>query len=112
MDAVTFTLNGTPVTATADQTGLEAALTHGVYIPHLCFHPDLKPFPDDPPVTVPHLPVKDRENNMAEVEHNVSDGAGIREGERCHKCDTQCRLCLVEIEGLGVLKNKMVARVE
>ncbi len=102
MDAVTIKINGTEVKATAGQTLLEAALDNGIYIPHLCFHPDLKPKAADTQVKIPHMPVDDRENNMDEVEFNVSDQAGIREGERCHKCDTQCRLCLVEIDGLGV----------
>ena len=102
MDPVTFAINGTLVTAEKGKTVLEAALACGIYIPHLCFHPDLKPKPGDHPVKVPHLPAGERVKNYREVEFNVSDKAGIREGERCHKCDTQCRLCLVEIEGLGI----------
>lgn len=102
MDSIRFTINGTPVRAEEGQTILEAALASGIYIPHLCFHPDLKPKPGDPPVKVPHLPVEERVNNYREVEFLVSDKAAIREGERCHKCDTQCRLCLIEIEGLGI----------
>jgi formate dehydrogenase major subunit len=102
MDSVNLTINGVKVTAPSDLTVLEAALAHGIYIPHLCFHPDLKPKKSDTPVTVPHVTVDQRVNNYAEVEFNVSDKSGIRESERCHKCDTQCRLCLVEIEGMGV----------
>ena len=102
MNQVTFSINGTEVNAEKGQTILEAALAHDIYIPHLCFHPDLKPGINDSPPSVPHLPVEERANNYAEVEFNISDKAAIKEGERCHKCDTQCRLCLVEIEGMGV----------
>ena len=102
MESIELTIDGTRVTAEEGQTVLEAALACGIYIPHLCFHPDLRPKAGEPPVKVPHLPARERVNNYREVEHNVSDKSGIREGERCHKCDTQCRLCLVEIEGLGI----------
>ena len=102
MDSIFFTINDTAVTAENGQTVLEAALANGFYIPHLCFHPDLKPKLGANPVKVPHLSVDQRVNNYAEVECNISDKSAIREAERCHKCDTQCRLCLVEIEGLGI----------
>ena len=102
MDSVTLKINGTTVKAIAGQTVLEAALNQGIYIPHLCFHEDLKPELAEPQVKIPHLPIDQRVNNLKEVEFNISDKAGIREGERCHKCDTQCRLCLVEIDGQGI----------
>jgi len=102
MDKVTFTINGEAIKTQAGQTVLEAALENGIYIPNLCFHPDLKPGAGDTQVKIPHMPVKQRENNMDEVEYNVSDKNGVKEGERCHKCDTQCRLCLVDIDGTGV----------
>ena len=102
MESVTFKINGISIAADPGQTVLEAALDNGIYIPHLCFHPDLKPNQGDELVKVPHMPTDQRVNNMGEVEANISDQVGIREGERCHKCDTQCRLCLVEIDDLGV----------
>ena len=102
MDSINFFINGAPVIAQKGQTILEAALANEIYIPNLCFHPDLKPKIEGVQVKIPHLPVEKRVNNMAEVEFNISDQAGILEGERCHKCDTQCRLCIVEIEGLGI----------
>ncbi|MHC4123451.1 MAG: formate dehydrogenase subunit alpha [Planctomycetota bacterium] len=42
MDKVTLTIDGLEVTADEDMTVLEAALKNGIYIPHLCYHPDLK----------------------------------------------------------------------
>ena len=44
MDKVIFTIDGLKVTANKGDTILKAALEHGIYIPHLCYHPDLKPF--------------------------------------------------------------------
>ena len=43
MDKVTLTIDGRKISADADTTVLEAALLNDVYIPHLCYHPDLKP---------------------------------------------------------------------
>jgi [NiFe] hydrogenase diaphorase moiety small subunit len=39
----TLTIDGQAVPFTAGQTILQAALAAGVYIPHLCFHPEFKP---------------------------------------------------------------------
>ncbi len=73
---ITFTIDGQQLTAGPDSTILEAALKNGIYIPHLCHHPDLKP-------------------------------VGV------------CRLCMVEIEGMGMViscktpvKNNLVVRTE
>ncbi len=43
MDKVTLTIDGQKVVADKDMTVLEAALENGIYIPHLCYHPDLEP---------------------------------------------------------------------
>ena len=42
-DNTTLTIDGLEVTAEPGMTVLEAALAAGIYIPHLCHHPDLKP---------------------------------------------------------------------
>lgn len=39
----TFIMDGTPVPFADGQTIIQAALAAGVYIPHLCYHPDFKP---------------------------------------------------------------------
>lgn len=57
---VTLTIDHLKVEADNGKTVLEAALENGIYIPHLCYHPDLEP-------------------------------VGV------------CRLCLVEIEGRGLV---------
>ncbi|MGR9044659.1 MAG: 2Fe-2S iron-sulfur cluster-binding protein [Gammaproteobacteria bacterium] len=41
--ARTFTLDGTPIPFETGQTIMEAATAAGVYIPHLCHHPDFTP---------------------------------------------------------------------
>ena len=42
-DNITLTINGLTVTAARGTTVMEAALENGIYIPHLCYHPDLEP---------------------------------------------------------------------
>jgi len=43
MDKVTLTIDGREITASKSMTILEASLANGIYIPHLCYHPDLEP---------------------------------------------------------------------
>ncbi|MGQ9681794.1 MAG: formate dehydrogenase subunit alpha [Anaerolineae bacterium] len=43
MNTINLTIDGIVVAAREGQTVLEAALAQGIYIPHLCHHPDLKP---------------------------------------------------------------------
>lgn len=43
MDKVTITIDGRQVEAKAGQSVLDAALANGIYIPHLCHHPELAP---------------------------------------------------------------------
>jgi len=43
MEKVTFTIDGQEITADRGTTVLDAALENGIYIPHLCHHPDLEP---------------------------------------------------------------------
>ncbi|HDZ20350.1 hypothetical protein LCGC14_0019520 [marine sediment metagenome] len=42
-DKITLTIDHTEVVADSGATILEAALAGGIYIPHLCYHPDLEP---------------------------------------------------------------------
>ena len=41
--SATFTLDGKTVPFAEGQTIMQAALAAGVYIPHLCYHPEFKP---------------------------------------------------------------------
>ncbi len=43
MDRIELSIDGVPVVATAGNTILDVALANGIYIPHLCHHPDLEP---------------------------------------------------------------------
>lgn len=43
MKKVTFTIDGLEVVADKQTTILQTALREGIYIPHLCYHPDLTP---------------------------------------------------------------------
>ena len=43
MDEVTLTIDGVEITTDKTASVLEAALQNGIHIPHLCYHPDLKP---------------------------------------------------------------------
>jgi len=45
-DTITLTIDGIKVETTRGKTILEAALDAGIYIPALCYHPDLKPLAD------------------------------------------------------------------
>jgi predicted molibdopterin-dependent oxidoreductase YjgC len=44
METVNLTINGQEIRAKVGQTILEVALANGIYIPHLCYDPRLKPF--------------------------------------------------------------------
>jgi len=41
MEKIKFTIDGRAIEAQAGQTILEASLAAGIYIPFLCYHPDL-----------------------------------------------------------------------
>jgi len=43
MEKITLTIDGLEITASRGDSVLEAAMENGIYIPHLCHHPDLKP---------------------------------------------------------------------
>ncbi len=43
MDEIKFTIDGIQVNAQKGETILQAATRNGIYIPNLCYHPDLKP---------------------------------------------------------------------
>lgn len=79
--SIKLTIDGTEIEAQSGQTVLEAALGAGVYIPHLCYHPDLPSFQDVPPVDA----------CFRGKEKFQSDS-----GERAYE---GCGFCLVGIEG-------------
>ena len=76
-----FLLDGKAVEAAEGQTILQAALAAGVYIPHLCYHPDLPSFE----TISPH----DECYRGSEVFRSAGRGPGY----------AGCGLCLVKISG-------------
>jgi formate dehydrogenase beta subunit len=80
MGNVTVTLDGKEINASEDKTILQAALGAGVYIPHLCSHPQLYPFP------------------AVQSLEKVYRGGIERAGEEGKEYEG-CNLCLVEIDG-------------
>jgi len=44
MEKISLTINGQEIEATKGMTVLEVALATGIYIPTLCYHPDLEPY--------------------------------------------------------------------
>ena len=81
MDVVTLTIDGAEVNATRGVTVLEAAQKAGIYIPRLCYHPDLHP----------------TSTTKAEV---YQGGELIKSAERDSEEFRGCRLCITEIEGI------------
>ena len=78
---VKLTIDGVEVEAKPGDTILQAALRAGIYIPHLCYHPDL------PPVGPSLTSVDKVYRGGVEV---VGEAGREYEG---------CRLCLVKVEG-------------
>lgn len=91
---IKFRIGENDVEAEEGQTILEASLAAGVYIPHLCFHPDLPPFKDIAP--------KDT----------------CYRGEEMYRTDSQdkeyqgCGLCHVEIKGIEEPVPSCITKIE
>lgn len=78
---ITITIDDQEISVSAGTTILQAAEGAGIYIPHICFHPDLPP-----------------------VDHQQPADAVYREGKRINNKRPNlryegCQLCVVEIEG-------------
>jgi len=82
MDTVRLTINGIEVETKKGMTILEAARSVNIYIPSLCYHPDLPPAP-----------------RMKLNDHVYRDGKSIGCTESIPKEFEGCQLCIVEIEG-------------
>lgn len=91
---VRFTIDGREVEAEEGQSILEAALASGIYIPHLCYHPDLPSFKEALPSEVCY--------RGEESYRSSPDGDGY-EG---------CGLCLVEFAGRGETVVSCITPVE
>ncbi|MFQ5826081.1 MAG: 2Fe-2S iron-sulfur cluster-binding protein, partial [Dehalococcoidia bacterium] len=81
MDTITLAIDGLEVRARAGATVLETAQSAGIYIPRLCFHPDLPP---------------SRETKALD---SIYRGRELIKGTDPDKGFEGCGLCVVEIEG-------------
>ena len=81
MDTVTLLINGTKVEAAKGMSILEAARKAEIYVPSLCYHPD--------------LPLSRRTKAV----NHVYRGAEKAIGDSLGKEFEGCNLCLVEVEG-------------
>ncbi|MFH0812147.1 MAG: FAD-dependent oxidoreductase [Pseudomonadota bacterium] len=82
MKKLSLTIDGFIIEAEEGQTILKAAQTGGIYIPALCFHPDLPPCDTVAP------------------SHTVYQGS--RRSEGTLEGYQSCQVCVVEIEGEGI----------
>ncbi|MGD9349245.1 MAG: 2Fe-2S iron-sulfur cluster-binding protein, partial [Desulfobacterales bacterium] len=85
MDTIRLTIDGQPVAVKEGVTILEAARTADIYIPSLCYHPDLPPAKDRPPVKA------------------VFHGRRKIENARPDEPGRGCGICVVEINGRSEL---------
>jgi formate dehydrogenase beta subunit len=97
MATLTLTIDGRSVECPAGSTILAAADAAGIYIPRMCYHPDLPPVNE----VVWADAVYQAETKI------VGDNPGGRAGQEAH-----CNLCLVEVEGQPQLVNSCVTPVE
>ncbi|MEW5724327.1 MAG: FAD-dependent oxidoreductase [Thermodesulfobacteriota bacterium] len=91
---VTLNIDGLEVTAPEGTALLTAAARAGIFIPCLCFHPDLPPVDQLAPAEAVHLARTRVENKRQDLYY---------EG---------CRLCVVEIEGRAGLAKACLTPVE
>lgn len=97
MAKITVKINGNTVECLEGMTILEAADSAGIYIPRLCYHPDLPPMGD----------VILSECIYQGNSRIVSEKSSMAIGEEAH-----CNLCLVQIEGMGKPINSCITAVE
>ncbi|MGD9225882.1 MAG: FAD-dependent oxidoreductase [Desulfobacterales bacterium] len=91
MDTVNLTIDGQPVEVPAGTTILEAARQADIYIPSLCYHPDLPPAKDRPAVQA-----------LFRGEHKLENAMPEQAGKGCG-------ICVVEVEGQSELVDSCAA---
>jgi formate dehydrogenase beta subunit len=97
MAMLSLTIDGQVVECAKGCTILQAADAAGIYIPRMCYHPDL------PPVS-----------EIAWAEKVYQGATEITGGrpESTSETEAHCNLCLVEIEGKGELANSCITSAE
>jgi formate dehydrogenase beta subunit len=94
MDKVRLTIDGRQVQVSAGSSILEAACSLGIYIPILCYHPDLPPAEDRPAAGI------------------IFQGELKIENARPHEAGKGCGLCVVEVEGCDDLAGACATSVQ
>ena len=94
---VSIKIDDKEIQAKDDSSILEAALAADVYIPHLCYHPDLPPMKGMVPQEVVYRG------------DEIFKGTSLKP---VHEDEEGCRLCLVEIEGKEGLHRACITEVE
>jgi len=90
MDTVNLTIDRQPLEVLAGTTILEAARKVDIFIPSLCYHPDLPPAKDRPAV-----------QTVFQGEHKIENAMPQQPGKGCG-------ICVVEIEGQSDLVKMSV----
>jgi NADPH-dependent glutamate synthase beta subunit-like oxidoreductase/Pyruvate/2-oxoacid:ferredoxin oxidoreductase delta subunit len=93
-ETVNLAIDGNQLEVPAGATILEAARNAGIYIPTLCFHPDLPPTKDSPAVKVIY-------QGELKIENTMPDEPG-----------KGCGICMVEIEGQLDLVGSCATKVQ
>ena len=94
MDSVNLHIDGLPVRVPAGTTILEAARSIGIYIPTLCYHPDLPPAKGAQAAGVVYQGERELKNTMPETP------------------DSGCGLCVVEVGGDDELVDACATQVK
>jgi NADH dehydrogenase/NADH:ubiquinone oxidoreductase subunit G len=97
MATLTLTIDGQSIECSEGSTVLQAADAAGIYIPRMCYHPDLSPISE---VTLV--------DSVCQVETGIT---GEKSGESVGK-EAQCNLCLVEVEGQAESVNSCITPAE
>ena len=97
MAKLAFEIDGYHIECSREETILKAADSAGIYIPRLCYHPDLSPASD---VT--------RADSIYQADIRIlGEKAGAATGKEAH-----CNLCLVEVDGCDEPVNSCITPVE
>jgi len=94
VDIVNLSIDGQQVEVPAGTTILEAARGADIYIPTLCYHPDLAPAKNSAAASAIYRGVQKLENARPQEPHNG------------------CGLCVVEVEGQDDLVGSCATEVE
>jgi NADPH-dependent glutamate synthase beta subunit-like oxidoreductase len=92
-----ITINGNKVNVDRGENLLQAILEAGVYLPHLCYHPDLPPWKDQKPSEVVYWGKEVSKSSTSSLVPEKEEG---------------CRLCLVEMEGVNQPQRACILQVE